>query len=67
MLETLPIHPYLLHPRTGEPLQALGWSRRGPIWPIIGGDGTEDDANDDGKSDDDDAKTHEGYRGPHPC
>lgn len=29
-------HPYLRHPLTGEPLQAVGVSRRGPIWPIIG-------------------------------
>lgn len=32
----LPIHPRLHHPLTGEPLRAVGFSRRGPIWPIIG-------------------------------
>lgn len=37
----LPTHPTLTHPRTGEPLRAVGMSRRGPIWPILGGDGTE--------------------------
>lgn len=36
----LPTHPTLRHPRTGEPLRAVGVSRRGPIWPILGGDGT---------------------------
>lgn len=49
-MKHLPIHPWLVHPRTGAPLRAVGFSRRGPIWPVIGGDGTEDDAND--KSDD---------------
>lgn len=38
---------------------AVGFSRRGPIWPIIGGDGTEDDANDE-QGDDDDGKPDEG-------
>jgi hypothetical protein len=28
---------YLLHPLTGAPLVPLGVSRRGPIWPILGG------------------------------
>jgi len=37
----LPTHPTLRHPRTGEPLRAVGVSRRGPIWPILGGDGTD--------------------------
>lgn len=44
------------HPRTG--LRAVGWSRRGPVWPILGGaeddsdDGQEDDDSDDGDEDD---------------
>ena len=38
----LPTHPFLRHPRTGRPLVAVGWSRRGPIWPVLGGDGTDD-------------------------
>lgn len=33
----LPVHPYLMHPLTGAPLQALGLTRRGPIWPVMGG------------------------------
>jgi hypothetical protein len=38
----LPTHPTLLHPRTGQPLRALGVRRNGQaIWPVIGGDGTE--------------------------
>ncbi len=52
-MKHLPVHPLLVHPRTGAPLRAVGFSRRGPIWPIIGGDGSEDDAND--KGDDADA------------
>lgn len=44
---TLPTHATLLHPRTGMPLQAVGHRADGRIiWPIIGGDGTEPDAND---------------------
>lgn len=35
-MHDLPIHPRLRHPLTGEPLRAVGHSRRGPIWPIIG-------------------------------
>lgn len=47
MNTALPIHPTLLHPLTGQPLQAIGLRRNGnPIWPIMGGDGTGDDAND---------------------
>lgn len=40
------IHPRLRHPLTGEPLRAVGFSRRGPIWPILGaaeGDGGSGD------------------------
>lgn len=39
MSETvLPVHPNLLHPLTGRPLQAVGHRRNGdPIWPVIGG------------------------------
>lgn len=37
----LPTHPTLIHPLTGQPLRAIGFSRRGPIWPAIGGDGTD--------------------------
>lgn len=32
--------PLPVHPTTG--LTALGWTSRGPIWPILGGDGTGD-------------------------
>lgn len=36
----------LLHPRTGKQLHPLGYRKSGaPIWPIMGGDGTEPDAN----------------------
>lgn len=35
-MQHLPTHPHLRHPLTGEPLRAVGFSRRGPIWPILG-------------------------------
>lgn len=45
-------HPYLLHPRTGEPLRAVGVLPNGRVvWPIMGGDGSESDANDSGADD----------------
>lgn len=50
-MQHLPIHPWLVHPRTGEPLRAVGIVRGRAIWPIMGGDGTEDDANDEGDDD----------------
>lgn len=34
---TRPLHPFLTHPLTGRPLQAVGIGKRGPIWPIMGG------------------------------
>lgn len=43
-----PVHPSLRHPRTGLPLTAVGWSRRGPIWPVLGGDGTDEGGDDQG-------------------
>lgn len=33
----LPEHPHLLHPRTGDRLRAIGVTRRGFIWPQLGG------------------------------
>lgn len=53
-MQHLPVHPWLVHPRTGEPLQAVGIVGGKVIWPIMGGDGTEDDANDDDQDDDTD-------------
>lgn len=49
-------HPYLVHPRTGEPLQAIAQHpvTGRPVWPIMGGDGTEDDKNDPDTDDVDD-------------
>lgn len=32
----LPVHPSLRHPLTGQPLEAVGVSKRGPIWPVMG-------------------------------
>lgn len=48
----LPEHPTLRHPHTGEPLQALGFYRGRPLWPMLGA--AEDDGG-DGSSDDGDA------------
>ena len=37
MTRPLPVHPTMRHPRTGQPLQALGFTRRGQaIWPVMG-------------------------------
>lgn len=49
MQESELIHPHLVHPRTGEPLRALTVHplTGRPVWPIMGGDGTDPDANDD--------------------
>lgn len=50
---TLPTHPHLTHPLTGEPLQALGVRRNGVlIWPQLGAAPEDDDAGDaDGDGD----------------
>lgn len=38
MRDTLPTHPFLVHPLTGVPLRAVGLRRNGsPIWPVMGG------------------------------
>ena len=58
-MQHLPIHPSLLHPLTGEPLTAVGVLPSGRVvWPIMGGDGTDDDAND--KADDDKGEADDG-------
>ncbi len=36
-MKHLPTHPTLVDPLTGGPLHALGFTRRGPIWPAMGG------------------------------
>ncbi|MGB3443882.1 MAG: hypothetical protein WBA97_34525 [Actinophytocola sp.] len=33
----LPTHPFLRHPHTGAPLQAVGVVNGKPVWPILGG------------------------------
>lgn len=38
----LPMHPSLLHPTTGLPLRAIGIVGGQPVWPVMGGDGTDD-------------------------
>jgi hypothetical protein len=48
--KTLPVHPSMRHPLTGEPLAAVGIRRNGdPIWPVLGA--AEDDAGGDGGDD----------------
>lgn len=48
-------HPYLVHPRTGEPLRAIGLHPKTgrPLWPIMGGSGDDPDANDPDPENDD--------------
>lgn len=50
---TLPVHPTLLDPRTGEPLEAIGVINGKVIWPMMGGapDEDDDDQDDDGGDD----------------
>jgi hypothetical protein len=52
---TLPKHPHLIHPHTGQPLQAIGVRRNGElIWPQLGAaPDDEDDTGGDGGQDDD--------------
>jgi hypothetical protein len=51
--DVLPAHPTIRDPRNGEPLRAIGVTSRGPVWPVMGGDGTSDDdtSDDDAGSD----------------
>jgi len=52
MTNTL-VHPWMIHPRTGAPLEALGYRADGrPIWPIMGA--SEDDPEGDPEGDPDD-------------
>lgn len=45
---TLPVHPTLIDPATGEPLEALAVLGGRPVWPVIGGAEDGDDAEPDG-------------------
>ncbi|MFC6090869.1 hypothetical protein [Saccharothrix lopnurensis] len=54
----LPLHPTLLDPRTGEPLEAIGVINGRVIWPQMGGapddeDDPDDDEDDEGPEPDD--------------
>jgi hypothetical protein len=45
----LPVHPTKRHPRTGEPLQAVGFTRRGRVmWPVLGASPDDGGAGDAG-------------------
>lgn len=55
MTDTL-VHPWMVHPHTGEPLRALGRRRNGaPIWPIMGASEDDEDEDDSGDEDEDDS------------
>lgn len=56
------LHPTLTHPRTGLPLRAVGYSKRGPIWPMLGG--AEDDGGDDGGGNANPPKADDGWKAP---
>ena len=59
MIRTI-LHPWMVHPHTGKPLEALGFKRNGdPIWPIMGAS-EDDDSGDDGAGDDDDDGADDG-------
>ena len=46
----LPVHPTMRHPRTGEPLRAVGFVGGRPVWPIMGA--SPDDPGNGGQSGD---------------
>lgn len=43
---------FMVHPKTGEMITPLGYGKRGPVWPVMGGAPDDDDA---GGDDDNDA------------
>lgn len=48
-------HPSLVHPRTGEPLEAVGVGKDGqPWWPVLGAADDDDDKDEDKEDDDKD-------------
>lgn len=62
---TLPTHPHLTHPHTGQPLRAVGYGKRGPIWPVLGA--SEDDGGDGGDTTGGDAgqrTSSDGWKAP---
>lgn len=47
---------FMIHPKTGEMLTPMGYTKRGnPMWPIMGGAPDEEDESGDDDKDDDDA------------
>ncbi|MGZ3140806.1 hypothetical protein ACVDFE_02135 [Lentzea chajnantorensis] len=55
---TVPVHPTLIDPATGEPLEALAVIGGRPVWPVLGGSGEDEDDDqddDEGQEPDDDA------------
>jgi hypothetical protein len=48
-------HPSIIDPRTGSFLEALGVTKRGPVWPVMGGaeEDDEEEEKDDEEKDDD--------------
>lgn len=46
------LHPLLCYPGTTQPLRAVGLNASGfPLWPLLGGDGDEEDGADEGEED----------------
>lgn len=59
-MKHLPIHPTLLHPLTGLPLQAVGVVGGRTIWPIMGASEDSDAPDDSADSDQDDDSDNDG-------
>ncbi len=53
-------HATLAHPLTGQPLQPVGYGKRGPIWPILG---ASEDHDDPGPVDDTDQADEDAEQG----
>lgn len=54
LVDPMPFHPLLCYPGTRKPLRAVGLNASGlPLWPLFGGDGEDDGADDGGDGEDD--------------
>lgn len=61
LVDGLPIHPTLRHPRTGQPLRAVGVLSGKPVWPVIGASDDDDSSGDnDAGEDSEDNDTGDG-------
>lgn len=56
LVDPMPLHPLLCYPGTNRPLRAVGLSADGlPLWPLLGGDGEDDGADEGGEDESDEA------------